>query len=32
VAGVRAVGEHLARHYPGDDTNPNELPDRPVIL
>jgi uncharacterized membrane protein len=30
--GVRAIGEHLARHYPGDDTNPNELPDRPVIL
>jgi len=30
--GVHAIGEHLARHYPGDDTNPNELPDRPVVL
>jgi uncharacterized membrane protein len=30
--GVRAIGEHLARHYPGDDTNPNELPDQPVII
>ncbi len=30
--GVRAIGEHLARHFPGDDTNPNELPDQPVII
>jgi len=30
--GVRAIGEHLARHYPGDDTDRNELPDRPVII
>ncbi len=32
ILGVRAIGEHLARYYPGDDTNPNELPDRPVII
>ena len=30
--GVRAIGEHLSRHYPGDDTHINELPDRPVII
>jgi uncharacterized membrane protein len=32
VHGVRAVGEHLARHFPGDDSNPNELTDEPVII
>jgi uncharacterized membrane protein len=32
ILGVRAIGEHLARHFPGDDTNRNELPDRPVII
>jgi uncharacterized membrane protein len=32
ILGVRAIGEHLARHFPGDETNPNELPDRPVVL
>jgi uncharacterized membrane protein len=32
IAGVRAIGGHLALHFPGDDTNPNELGDSPVIL
>jgi uncharacterized membrane protein len=32
IAGIRAVGEHLARHYPGAGPKPNELPDAPVIL
>ena len=32
ILGVRAIGEHLARHFPGDDTNPNELGDKPVII
>jgi uncharacterized membrane protein len=32
IGGIRAVGEHLARHYPGSGSNPNELPDKPVIL
>jgi uncharacterized membrane protein len=32
LAGVRAVGEHLARHFPGGRTPANELPDRPVVL
>jgi uncharacterized membrane protein YgcG len=32
LQGVRAIGEHLARHFPGDDSNPNELRDRPVVL
>jgi TPM domain len=32
ILGVRAIGEHLARHFPGDDTNPNELGNAPVII
>ncbi len=34
VAGVNAVGELLAQHFPlaPGEQNPNELPDRPVIL
>ncbi len=32
LAGVRAVGEHLARHFPGGGTPTNELPDRPMVL
>ncbi len=32
MLGVRTVGEHLARHYPGDGTNPNELGDKPVVI
>jgi uncharacterized membrane protein len=32
LAGVRAVGEHLARHFPGSGAGANELPDRPVLM
>lgn len=32
VRGIRAVGEHLQRHYPAQGAQPNELPDRPVLL
>ena len=34
IEGVAAVGELLARHFPADGTrtNPDELPDRPVLL
>lgn len=32
VAGVRAVGAHLARHYPGSAPHGNELPDRPTVI
>ncbi|MDP2761286.1 MAG: hypothetical protein Q8O64_12975 [Sideroxyarcus sp.] len=32
LSGVRAVGEHLARHFPARSGKPNEMPDRPVVL
>jgi len=32
LAGIRAVGEHLARHFPARGGKPNEIPDRPVVL
>ena len=32
VAGIRMVSEHLARHYPGQGPQHNELPDMPVVL
>ena len=33
TAGVDAIGELLARHFPaGGGRNPDELPDRPVLL
>jgi len=32
VRGIRAVCEHLQRHYPSGDARPRELPDRPVVL
>ncbi len=32
LAGVCAVGEHLARHFPASGGKPNEMPDRPVVL
>lgn len=33
LAGVAAIGEILAKHFPADGTrNPDELPDRPVFL
>ena len=31
-AGVQAVGELLARHFPGESAAVDELPDRPVLL
>ena len=32
VAGVRAVSDLLARHFPGSAAGRNELPDRPVLI
>jgi uncharacterized membrane protein len=33
IAGVVAIGELLARHFPANgERNPDELPDRPVLL
>ncbi|MCG6932395.1 MAG: TPM domain-containing protein [Gallionella sp.] len=32
IAGIHAVGEHLARHFPAHDGKSNEMPDRPVVL
>jgi len=32
LAGIHAVGEHLARHFPPRSGKPNEMPDRPVVL
>lgn len=32
IAGIRSVGEQLARHYPHSGAKVNELPDRPVLL
>ena len=33
VIGVRAISDLLAAHFPaGESDNPNELPDRPVVL
>ncbi len=32
IAGVRAASDLLARHYPARTENPNELPDRPMLL
>lgn len=32
VAGIQAVSEHLARHYPGQSIQLNELPDVPIVL
>lgn len=32
IAGVRSVGEHLARHYPQAGSKTNELPDQPVLI
>lgn len=32
LAGVRAVGAQLARHYPGSGARGNELPDRPAVI
>ena len=32
IEGIRAVGEHLVRHFPSQRARPNELPDKPVVL
>lgn len=32
IEGIRAVGEHLERHFPSQRGGANELPDKPVIL
>lgn len=32
LAGIRAVGAHLARHFPLVGEKTNELPDRPVLI
>ena len=32
LAGIHAVGEHLARHFPARGDKPNEMPDAPIIL
>jgi uncharacterized membrane protein len=32
LEGIRAASDLLARHFPADARNPNELPDRPVLL
>jgi len=32
ISGIKAVGLHLARHFPSLDERGNELPNRPVIL
>jgi uncharacterized membrane protein len=32
IEGVRAVGEHLQRHFPVRPDGRNELPDQPVLL
>ena len=32
LEGIRAVGEHLTRHFPAKGSGANELPDKPVVL
>jgi uncharacterized membrane protein len=32
LAGVEGVTRVIARHFPPEERNPNELPDRPVVL
>ncbi len=32
ISGIQAVAEHLTKHFPTGGVNPNELPDRPVVL
>jgi uncharacterized membrane protein len=32
IAGIRAVGGHLEKHFPNRPAGPSELPDRPVII
>ena len=32
ITGIKAVSLHLAKHYPGQSQNINELPDTPVVV
>jgi uncharacterized membrane protein len=32
IAGIRRISEHLAQHFPAHADNPNELPDRPLLI
>ena len=32
IAGIDAVSQHLARHFPRHGSGPNELPDAPVVM
>jgi len=32
IAGIEAVTAHLAKHFPKDDMDVNQLPDEPVVL
>jgi len=32
VSGVRAVTQHLSKHFPASGSSRNELPDKPVVL
>jgi uncharacterized membrane protein len=32
LAGIRAISDHLAAHFPGNESNPDELSNRPVLI
>ena len=32
VSGIRAVSQHLIKHFPSSSADRNELPDKPVVL
>jgi uncharacterized membrane protein len=32
IKGIAAVSRALAAHFPKDGRNPNELPDKPVVM
>ena len=32
LAGIRMVSEHLAQHFPAGEGNPDELPNRPILI
>ncbi len=32
LAGIQAIGEQLTLHFPASGGNPNELPDKPLVL
>lgn len=31
ILGIEAISDLIAAHFPSDDRNPNELPDKPVV-